>query len=381
MTEKDKRRTAAALPETVDPYAGQLPDPGWFPPPHDLAPASRLSSRGWTRRPTPEPGPEEPMPARRPVRVHKTAMQPDAETFQRRREPRALSYLLAGLGAMILGGGAGIAFNHWKTHAVVNGDLPPIVADATPVVPTLPKSNTTTAIKKVESSAKLEVADIRGGLNTLIPMLLSAEPGTGGEDLILRISGLPPTAYLTAGQRFGRTDWQIAAGEARGVKLVVTEARAPRIDLSVAAIEKDTGRLAAPVKEFQVAITEPGIRISPANAPPEGTEGHAKALPQPGSTMPRPSPDVERLVAKGDILLKAGDIDMARQFYERAYAEGSAAAALGAGKTYDPVVYEELKVIGLKPDPQQALAWYLRAKAAGNREAEAAIAALDKTAP
>ncbi len=72
---------------------------------------------------------------------------------------------------------------------------------------------------------------------------------------------------------------------------------------------------------------------------------------------------------------------MARRFYERAFAEGSTEAAIGAGKTYDPVVYAELKVHGLQPDPVRAMEWYVRASSAGNTEAAAAIKALKQAKP
>ena len=58
---------------------------------------------------------------------------------------------------------------------------------------------------------------------------------------------------------------------------------------------------------------------------------------------------------------------------------GAVEAAVGVGRTYDPVVYEQLKVTGLKPDPLLAMEWYMRAGNAGSSEAMAAIEAL-KTA-
>ena len=59
----------------------------------------------------------------------------------------------------------------------------------------------------------------------------------------------------------------------------------------------------------------------------------------------------------------------------------SAVAAIGVARTYDPVVYDLLKVQGLQPDPAQALVWYERAKSAGAAEADAAIAALKQAGP
>jgi TPR repeat protein len=125
----------------------------------------------------------------------------------------------------------------------------------------------------------------------------------------------------------------------------------------------------------------------PASAPPAiakgsmpGSADETPAVQQVSAASPQPA--AQNLVSKGDILLKSGDLAMARQFYERAYAEGArASAAMGTARTFDPVVYAQLKVQGMQPDPQQALEWYERARAEGNPQAAAAIDALKKTAP
>src|SRR5207344_1768539 len=95
------------------------------------------------------------------------------------------------------------------------------------------------------------------------------------------------------------------------------------------------------------------FKTTATNATKPVTDG-ASPVPEPKQDQvaaAEPPGEAEGLLAKGDILLKSGDMAMARQFYERAFAEGSSAAAIGAGKTYDPVVYADLKVQGLKPDP------------------------------
>jgi len=176
--------------------------------------------------------------------------------------------------------------------------------------------------------------------------------------------------------------------------------------VAVAAFEAKTGELAAPIKEMTVAIDDANLTIAPAAALPENvmiktaeqsqalaaTEApeQTKAVEQSEALVPAEvaqpkeqqiasvEPQAQNLLAKGNILLKSGDLGMARQFYERAFAQGSSEAALGAGKTYDPAVYAELKVHGLKPDPALAMEWYLRASAAGNTDAAAAIETLKR---
>jgi TPR repeat protein len=63
----------------------------------------------------------------------------------------------------------------------------------------------------------------------------------------------------------------------------------------------------------------------------------------------------------------------------RAAAEGSATAATGAGKTYDPVCLVEFGVRGLQPDPRVAADWYRKAIALGDTEAAALLQRLNRS--
>ena len=88
---------------------------------------------------------------------------------------------------------------------------------------------------------------------------------------------------------------------------------------------------------------------------------------------PALSAEVKGLLDKGDMLMKTGDLIIARQFYSRAFQMGAAEGAMGVAKTYDPAVYTEMKVQGITPDAAKAAEWYEKAKAAGVTEASAAL--------
>lgn len=241
--------------------------------------------------------------------------------------------------------------------------------------------------KKPVATATLDVGDVTGTLNSAIPLMLRAEPAVADQQILLRLSGLPESAYLTAGRRAGEGSWQLEAGEEFDVKLVVPVTDTPKFDVSVAAIEKDTGELAAPVKEMRVAISDSDLKILPASAAPENvTVQPAAGLVEPVQAEPQPqeapvqlaaaepSANALDLVKKGDMLLQSGDLATARTFYEQAYSQGAAAAgAIGAGKTYDPAVYAELNVQGLAPDAGKAMEWYIKAQTSGSAEAQTLI--------
>ncbi len=240
---------------------------------------------------------------------------------------------------------------------------------------------------KPVATATLEVADANGTLNSMIPLILRAEPAAEGQTLALRISGLPEDAYLTAGTRVSGNSWLLNPGQEQDVKLVVPKANTPKFDVAVAAIETGTGELAAPMKELTVAIDDPKLQVVPANAPPETAAiqvaiGDRHDLPLDtltGAGETRTvamTPEAAYLVRKGDLLLRFGDLAAARQFYERAYAQGAAAGAMGVAKTYDPVVFAELNVQGIAPDPAKAMEWYKRAEEKGLPAAASAMEAL-----
>ena len=83
------------------------------------------------------------------------------------------------------------------------------------------------------------------------------------------------------------------------------------------------------------------------------------------------------LLKRGDELLALGDLSGARLCYERAAAEGNPKAATAAGKTYDPIYFQETGVRGAHPDADKALGWYRKAMALGDPEAQARLKKLE----
>jgi len=110
-----------------------------------------------------------------------------------------------------------------------------------------------------------------------------------------------------------------------------------------------------------------------AQARPEGPADSAGASPLWPPTIARaPAPEIaseiDILLQRGDNLLGNGDVVSARLFYERAVAAGSAAAAVGVGRTYDPQFLKGMGVIGIRGDPAKAQLWYQKAKEMGYLE-------------
>jgi hypothetical protein len=86
--------------------------------------------------------------------------------------------------------------------------------------------------------------------------------------------------------------------------------------------------------------------------------------------------EVSQLINRGEASLAQGDVAAARLILERVAEAGDARAALKLGATYDPIVLREMNVVGIRPDPEQARAWYERAAEFGSREASQRLIAL-----
>jgi hypothetical protein len=125
-----------------------------------------------------------------------------------------------------------------------------------------------------------------------------------------------------------------------------------------------TGRPDAP--RPAAPAPQPPTAAVPA-APPTATAPPAPPRRQAAPAAPSmPAAMIAALVRRGDEMLALGDVSAARLLYERAANAGSAAAAVAAGRTYDPAVLSAIGAREIRPDPAAAAAWYRRAAALGD---------------
>jgi len=323
---------------------------------------------------------------------------PRPAALSARPTPRAFTaaqtFAIAAATALVAGGSAGALSARLLTAQATD----PVAADAAifdetrvPLATQLQmaKANAdgdTSIGKKPVSTATLQVADVTGETNSFIPLALHAAPAGLDTDMLLKISGVPEGAYLTSGHRQDDQIWALSLAEAKGVKLVIPRADDPQIDLAIAAFEPRTGELAAPVKTMIVALKD--VIAAPTSAPSAGigttTTGASSAgLP---ASIPLPlrnklavpeSAETLNLINGADALLSGGDVAAARRSYERAWGnDGSAAAAFGLARSYDPLVLPTLPATNAAPDKDEAMHWYQQAAAAGHTDAAKAITLL-----
>jgi hypothetical protein len=116
------------------------------------------------------------------------------------------------------------------------------------------------------------------------------------------------------------------------------------------------------------AITTPAVAVSTAPPPKPPPVALAKPDPDPPKVPAPPAIDQD-LLQRGDAMLNQGNVSAARMLYTRAAEDGVGIAALKLGNTYDPDFIAAHHLIGLKPDPEQAEAWYRKAAALGEPQA------------
>lgn len=315
------------------------------------------------------------------------AMQAPAPKPKRVLGVRPATIAILTLTACALGGAGGYGVanpGHVKALASSLWSTPTVTLQET-VIP-----------RKTLQTAKLEVKDIEGAVNSPIALDIEATPANAESPVALRISGLPDAAYLTKGTQISAGEWMLKAEDLAQAELVVPHTSAPQIALEVAALEATTGLPAAPSQAMNVtldmtAVPVPGVP-QPKSEPPlpqtndvrivpvaaQADQGFNKAQLPPAIPLPLESlnPEVRGLMDKGNGLLANGDVLAARQFYLKAYGLNAPEAAFGVGQTYDPSVYKQHNIKGLAADPKAAAEWYGKAAAAGFESAQAAIAQL-----
>lgn len=380
-------------------------EPSWFLSPLDRPDNDELAERYRQHRASEPPRPPRyirtasysELIATRPPARDPSAFWPDEAMAEPRRRARPAvqktrqiglpgTYAIAALAAVITGGTAGLAAAKFDSiWSYVNGATPAAQAALTVNVPAADPLVTPETAKKPVATASLEVTDSRGSADSPIPLLVSAEPPAGGDDLVLKISGVPDGAYLTAGLRRADKSWSVPQAALEKLSLITHDHASRNIDLAVAGFTAQSGEMVTPVKELTVSISPPPATITPASAPPASAaiKFEAALAATSPSAIPKPMSNVMQVLSSpesttvllrdGDKALADGDVIAARDLYGKAFAYGSAEGAMRIGRTYDPALVAALQLSDLKPNPELAAYWYSRAAQAGSTEAAEAL--------
>jgi hypothetical protein len=173
---------------------------------------------------------------------------------------------------------------------------------------------------------------------------------------IITIRGLPHGTSFSAGRPFGETEWSLRPDEIGDLRVTLPSTASGQRSLSVDLVAADGSMIASAGTRLDIAPDPKAALIS----------------------RPADTARIDELIAHGRKMVDVGYFPGARAYFQRAAEAGSADAALSVGKTYDPAFIEEIGAQGIKPDTRQARIWYERAKALGNKDADAQLNQLAK---
>ncbi len=218
------------------------------------------------------------------------------------------------------------------------------------------------------------------------------------QSVITRVEPATPETLHALQDFVARATYRQAVEHAAGRRTVEVDLKlfeglaSELISRATASLGNQAARSDAPAApEMPVAATSPGAISADAPAVATGIadkQGPARpaapdtmlVLAEPAARAPaQDTAMAAALMRRGDAMVAIKDISAARKFYESAADAGSAAAALALAKTFDPAYLETLGVVGLRPDPATAAAWYRKAAALGDRDAETRLRTLARS--
>ena len=213
--------------------------------------------------------------------------------------------------------------------------------------------------------------------------------GTGEETVILE--GLAAGTELSLGASTGDNGWLLLARDLART-LVEAPAQFTGVMRVIATAYSEDGLVVdqgMQELEWIAHAPQPEIRSRevPALAPQGANATQEAKIPSPHLETSAVIPpqigteELRTLTARGQELLRHGDIAAARLVFERAARAGDAAGALELGISYDPKFLRQLGVVGVKPDVAVASRWYEEASRLGSREAQQHLDQLAQTRP
>jgi hypothetical protein len=179
------------------------------------------------------------------------------------------------------------------------------------------------------------------------------------DDAMVMITGLVPGMTLSAGGAVGADAWQVPASELAKAWIVP-----PPNFVGVAA-------LVAELRLADDAIVDRRSIYLESVAP-------VRQQPAPAAQRQIDPEEVAMLRKRGEDFLAIGDLSAARVVLQRAAEARDAQAALVLAATYDPIVLRQMNVYGVAGDVALARTWYEKAKEYGSPEAPRRLEILAK---
>jgi hypothetical protein len=196
----------------------------------------------------------------------------------------------------------------------------------------------------------------------------------------LLLSGLPVGSTISAGLPFGKGNWLLSASELSNAAIRPPRGFVGAIDLAAelrladdTVADRLSWRLTwqTPETTTPIATAQTTAVAAPVETGSTGTRAsetpNSQATSAPLRRMDRE--EIADLLKRGGEFVAAGNLGPARLALRRAAQAGDPQAAFVLATTYDPILLETRRVIGVVPDIAMARAWYEKAKEFGSTDA------------
>ena len=218
-----------------------------------------------------------------------------------------------------------------------------------------------------------------GSADEAIPLGVSLAGANG--DAALLLSGLPVGSTISAGLPVGADNWLLSASELSNAAIRPPRGFVGAIDLAVELrLADDTVADHLSLRLTWVETPKTTTTIAAAQttavAAPVGTGSTDTRPRETPNTQATSAPlrrldreEIADLLKRGEEFVAAGNLGPARLALRRAAEAGDPHAAFVLATTYDPILLETRRVIGVVPDIAMARAWYEKAKEFGSTDA------------
>ena len=238
------------------------------------------------------------------------------------------------------------------------------------------------ATKEQPNSPRTRLVVLRappGSADEVIPLGLSLAGASGDAALVL--TGLPVGWSISTGLPLGADNWLLSASELSDAAIRPPRGFVGEIDLAVEVrLADDTvaDRLSlhltwveAPKITTEIAPAQATAVAAPVGKGSTGIPPRETPNSQATSAPLRPldRDEIAGLRKRGEEFMAAGNVGLARLTLQRAAEAGDPQAAFALATTYDPILLETRRVIGVVPDIAMARAWYEKAKEFGSTDA------------
>lgn len=218
------------------------------------------------------------------------------------------------------------------------------------------------------------VIEARAAGTTPLPIRVTPA-GLISRQAFLRIRGLPSTVALSDGHSIAVGVWAVPLAVLPRLRMDVPTGSEGKTEITILLVSIEGNVLAEAKSTLVVVAGEqpsqpargPVPKASALRAAPEGPPVPLARGPQLAAA------DRERalkMLQRGNDLLLTKDFSAAQHFYKRAAEIGLAEAALALARTFDPGELARIGAVGLRPDPDMARTWYEKARALGSAEAD-----------